>query len=207
VRAEASLVPPGPAENHSMGRASQDADVEIHNMYPEKVDGRTESFTKGGDEPHVSVEVQAEAATQHPPPPSYIDPNTGKMLTFRVWSVARPHMRAFHFGVYIDKNIYTYVLYFDIHQHNNVTWKPCSTAWISGFMCFFAWFSIAPLLASLKKPPCADLQVSACIPPSLNIGSQTHFPGVIRNGGCFAKETWTMQQAACVRVVSWSSAR
>ena len=34
---------------------------------------------------------------------------------------------------------------------------------MSGFVCFYAWFSIAPLLASLKKSHCANLQVLATL--------------------------------------------
>lgn len=54
-----------------------------------------------------------------------VDDN-GKAKVIRLWSVARPHMRAFHF------------------------------AWFSFFLAFFGWFALAPLQAEIRDSPLTD---------------------------------------------------
>ncbi len=54
---------------------------------------------KGPGRPQpVSVEVKRETNVQQSPTPRTPE-HSGKTSKFRIWSAARPHMRAFHFGM------------------------------------------------------------------------------------------------------------
>merc|ERR1719201_1526955 len=58
------------------------------------------------------------------------DPKTCKATEIKLLSFARPHMRGFH------------------------------VSWISFFLAFFCWFSITPLLSTIKEPPPVGLGLS-----------------------------------------------
>jgi hypothetical protein len=90
-------IPTGYAQTGSLESEPQVGYLEMDAIPNGELVGKMEGLTRGSDEPHTSVEVNKEESKRYSIP-SYLDPVSGKMLKFRVWSTARPHMRAFHFG-------------------------------------------------------------------------------------------------------------
>jgi hypothetical protein len=90
-----AIVPPGPIEEDSISCSLPDIEIELHPAIQARAPAEI-IITKEPEKPHVPVvSIEIKRIEAHAKP---ITIQSGKTSKFRVWSVARPHMRAFHFG-------------------------------------------------------------------------------------------------------------